>query len=187
MRLSWLALESSGLRLETQVRTVEAQRMTNVILRSFRAGDVDWLTDAHQTLYTRDEGFDASFGPLVRDILEGFVQSQDPVCEQGWIAEAESQPLGSIFCVRGDETTARLRLFLVLPEARGRGIGQHLLNTCMGFAQDAGYRGMTLWTHESHKAACAQYRKAGWRIAASKPVRSFGVDLVEQSWAIEFQ
>jgi hypothetical protein len=44
---------------------------------------------------------------------------------------------------------------------------------------------MTLWTHASHEAACALYRKAGWRLVRSEPVHSFGVDLEEQTFEID--
>ena len=93
--------------------------------------------------------------------------------------------LGSIFCVKLDEKTAKLRLFLLVPEARGKGLGKLLLQACMGYARATGYRRMQLWTHESHRAACALYTAAGWRCVASKPVRSFNVDLIEQSWEID--
>jgi len=45
---------------------------------------------------------------------------------------------------------------------------------------------MQLATHESHRAACALYARNGWRIATSHPVRSYGCDLVEQTWEIRF-
>jgi hypothetical protein len=54
----------------------------------------------------------------------------------------------------------------------------------MTFAAEAGYAEMQLWTHESHQAACALYAAFGWQLVDSKPVRSFGVDLVEQSWKV---
>ncbi|GHG86846.1 hypothetical protein GCM10010961_14790 [Pseudodonghicola xiamenensis] len=54
----------------------------------------------------------------------------------------------------------------------------------MAYAREAGYRDMVLWTHESHQAACALYAAAGWTLERSEPVRSFGIDLVEQSWRI---
>ncbi|EEE37195.1 acetyltransferase, gnat family [Rhodobacteraceae bacterium KLH11] len=159
--------------------------MQDITLRPFRADDTPWLVEQHGILYARDEGFDDSFAPLVARILAGFVACHDPARECGWIAECAGQRLGSIFCVTQSEHTAKLRLFLLLPEARGRGLGKRLLTTCMGFARQAGYREMVLWTHESHAAACGLYRAFGWQLTGSKPVHSFGVDLVEQSWRIQ--
>ena len=160
--------------------------MQDVTLRPFRADDIDWLVDRHGALYARDEGFDDSFAPLVRSNLEDFVADHDPTRERGWIAEGPQGRLGSIFCVRLDDSTAKLRLFLLEPEVRGLGLGRRLLATCMAFAKGAGYSGMTLWTHESHRAACALYRRTGWTLAASHPVHSFGQDLVEQTWTYRF-
>jgi GNAT superfamily N-acetyltransferase len=87
--------------------------------------------------------------------------------------------------VRLDDQTAKLRLFLLEPQMRGHGLGKQMLAHCMAFAKQAGYSRMQLWTHESHKAACALYAASGWRLAASRPVHSFGRDLVEQSWKID--
>ncbi|MEX0319271.1 MAG: GNAT family N-acetyltransferase [Ruegeria sp.] len=159
--------------------------MSDVTLRPFRPDDAPWLVECHGTLYARDEGFDDTFGQLVVQILDDFIADHDPTLERGWIAEQDGHRLGSIFCVKAGESTAKLRLFLLLPEARGRGLGKRLLHTCMGFARDAGYRDMRLWTHESHRAACALYAATGWQLVDSKPVHSFGVDLVEQSWKIQ--
>ena len=159
--------------------------MSTPILRPFRPDDAAWLVDRHQALYTRDEGFDDSFGPLVAGILDDFIATRDPAREQGWIAEDAGQRLGSVFCVDAGGGVAKLRLFLLVPEARGKGLGKRLLATCMGFARDRGYREMVLWTHESHRAACALYAAAGWQLEASKPVQSFGVALVEQTWRID--
>lgn len=158
--------------------------MSQIILRKFTADDAPWLVEQHGVLYAKAEGFDETFGPLVASILEDFIGHHDPERERGWIAEQNGQRLGSIFCVRADETTAKLRLFLLVPESRGKGLGKRLLKTCMGFARDAGYAQMVLWTHESHTAACALYAANGWELVDSKPVHSFGVDLVEQSWKI---
>ncbi|WP_424833249.1 GNAT family N-acetyltransferase [Ruegeria sp.] len=159
--------------------------MDEIEIREFRADDAQWLVDLHGVSYARDEGFDDSFGALVEQILSDFVSDHDPTRERGWIAERAGTRLGSIFCVVQGEQTAKLRLFLLVPEARGQGLGKRLLNTCMGFARDVGYKDMQLWTHESHAAACALYRASGWQLTGSKPVRSFGVDLVEQSWRIQ--
>jgi GNAT superfamily N-acetyltransferase len=71
------------------------------------------------------------------------------------------------------------------PKARGHGLGKRLLRVCMGFARAAGYRDMVLWTHESHRVACALYADFGWQLVDRKPVHSFGVDLIEQSWRVD--
>lgn len=155
-----------------------------IVLKDLGPGDVDWLVAQHARLYARDEGFDASFPVLVREILEAFEADHDPACERGFVAWQGDARLGSIFCVRQDGDTAKLRLFFLLPEARGKGLGKRLLQACMGFARDCGYRRMVLWTHESHRAACALYERAGWRLVRSEPKHSFGVDVVEQGWEV---
>ncbi|WP_282150914.1 GNAT family N-acetyltransferase [Ruegeria atlantica] len=158
--------------------------MNDILIRPFRPDDAPWLVEQHDRLYQLDEGFDDTFAPLVERILAEFVDAHDPTRERGWIAERDGVRLGSIFCVALNDHTPKLRLFLLMPEARGQGLGKRMLNTCMGFARDSGYRDMALWTHESHRAACALYRASGWQLTGSKKVHSFSCDLVEQSWEI---
>lgn len=158
--------------------------MSEITLRAFTPEDTDWLVRQHSEHYARSEGFDDSFGVLVREILGDFVADHDPARERGWIAMQAGQRLGSIFCVAAGDSTAKLRLFLLTPTARGRGLGKRLLRTCMDFARSAGYADMKLWTHESHRTACALYAATGWTMVDSRPVHSFGVDLVEQTWTI---
>ncbi len=155
----------------------------SVTLRDIEIGDAGWLIQQHAERYAEDEGFDASFEPLVAEILAGFLRNHDPATERAFIAAAGPTRLGSVLCVQsGEPGIAKLRLLYLAPEARGLGLGQTLLDACLGFARDAGYRTMRLWTHESHHAACALYAKNGFTCTASKPVHSFGVDLVEQTW-----
>lgn len=168
-----------------QAVQVQALSMGDVTLRAFSQEDGAWLTAQHGQLYMQDEGFDETFEVLVGGIIDGFLADHDPACERGWIAEQDGLRLGSIFCVRLTDEIAKLRLFLLTPDARGKGLGRQLLDTCMSFAKSSGYAQMQLWTHESHTAACALYAKTGWCLVSSKPVHSFGVDLVEQSWKIE--
>ncbi|SDX18699.1 GNAT family N-acetyltransferase [Allgaiera indica] len=156
-----------------------------VILRELRPGDAGWLVMRHGELYHRDEGFDLTFEALVAEILAAFIRDHDPAFERGWIAEHGGRRLGSIFCVRAGKGVAKLRLFLVEPEARGTGLAKRLIETCMEWARARGYGRMVLWTHESHRAACALYARHGFLLTESRPVRSFGCDLVQQSWEID--
>ncbi len=155
-------------------------------IRPFAASDAAWLVSQHADHYARVEGFDDSFAVLVDQIVTAFLADHDPAYEAGWIAHDGETRLGHIFCVRLDEQTAKLRLFYVVDSARGTEVAQALLDTCLQFAKNAGYQRMTLWTHESHAAAGRIYRRNGFARIASKPVHSFGVDLVEETWAITF-
>ena len=153
-----------------------------VELRDLAPGDAGWLVMQHGALYARDEGFDMSFEALVAEILAAFLRERDLERERAWIAWEGDGRLGSIFIVDGGDAAAKLRLFLLVPEARGRGLGRRLLRTAMGWARERGYRRIRLWTHESHRAACALYAAEGFERTASRPARSFGRDVVEQEW-----
>ncbi len=155
-------------------------------IRPFAASDAAWLISQHADHYARVEGFDQSFALLVERIITDFQADHDPIHEAGWVAHDHCTRLGHIFCVCLDATTAKLRLFYVVEAARGTGVAQALLDTCLRFAKNAGYQSMTLWTHESHVAAGRIYRRNGFARVASKSVHSFGVDLVEETWAITF-
>lgn len=158
---------------------------TTIEMRDLQPGDADWLIRRHAELYAESDGFDATFGPFVADILAAYVRDRDPARERFWIAQSEGRRLGSICCARsGEQGVAKLRLFLVEPEARGLGLGQRLLSECIDYARATGNHTLRLWTHESHRAACALYGKNGFVCTKSAPVTSFGVPLVEQTWEL---
>ena len=154
-------------------------------LRPFHPHDIPWLIDRHQALYAESDGFDESFGRLVESILIEFALSAEPGRDAGWIADDEGERLGSIFCTStNNPAIAKLRLFLVEPAARGTGLGKRLLDTCIAFARDSGRSRLTLWTHDSHRAAIRLYQRHGFAMTAEEPVRHFGQDMVQQQWAL---
>lgn len=158
--------------------------MSGIEIRGLAPGDGGWVIQRHAELYACEEGFDAGFEALVARIVADFLAAHDPARERGFIAWEGGRRVGSVFCVADGARRAKLRLFLIEPDLRGRGLGRRLLEACMGFAREAGYTDMGLWTHESHKAACALYAAAGFRLISSRPVQSFGQALVEQMWEI---
>lgn len=153
------------------------------VIRPLLPGDPGWIIGTHGALYARDEGYDQSFEALVARIMADFLDRADPR-ECAWIAESGGQRLGTISCMAEDADTARLRLFILLPQARGMGLGQRLHDTCLNFARQAGYRRMVLWTHESHAAACALYARNGWRLVRSIAATAYGQNVVDQDWEI---
>lgn len=155
-------------------------------LRPFTPQDAPWLVQRHDELYAREEGYDASFADLVAGIISDFLANHDPARERGWVAQRDNVPVGSIFCVTDPENksgqTAKLRLFLLDPVARGTGLSHNLLTACLTFARDAGYTHMRLWTHASHVAACRLYQRYGFACTREWPERTFGQDVVSQIW-----
>lgn len=158
----------------------------SVTIRSIGApGDLGWVVQAHGELYAREFGWDVSFEALVAKIVADWASDHDQGREAAWIAELDSERVGCVFCVADDERTARLRILLVDPKARGHGLGTRLVDTCLDFARGAGYRRMVLWTNHPLTAARAIYLRAGFEIVAEEPHHSYGVDLVGQTYARE--
>jgi putative acetyltransferase len=62
-----------------------------------------------------------------------------------------------------DATTCELKKMYLLPEARGLGIGEKLLQRCLQSAKDAGYKTCYLETIRAMTTARALYQKYGFR------------------------
>lgn len=152
------------------------------LIRPLAPGDGGWVVESHGRLYAHEYGWNAAFEALVAEIVAAFLRAHDPAREGGWIAERDGVPVGSVFVVRQDARTAKLRLLLVEPEARGLGIGRRLVEHAMAFARGAGYARMTLWTNDVLVAARRIYEAAGFVCTAREPHTSFGKDLIAETW-----
>jgi DNA-binding MarR family transcriptional regulator/N-acetylglutamate synthase-like GNAT family acetyltransferase len=155
------------------------------VLRAPRPGDYGWVVQRHGALYAQEYGWDETFEALVAKVIADYANDHDPARERAWIAEASGRPVGCVFCMRRDERTAQLRCLLVEPSARGMGVGRALVDACVGFARDAGYAEIVLWTNDVLVDARRLYERAGFALAKSTPHRSFGRDdLVGEDWAL---
>ncbi|KSV75157.1 bifunctional helix-turn-helix transcriptional regulator/GNAT family N-acetyltransferase [Sinorhizobium sp. Sb3] len=159
------------------------ERTPGYILRDPQPGDMGWIIHRQGALYAQEYGWSTEFEALVAEIIVKYMRDYDPASDRCWIAEKDGKVVGSVFLVRHDATTAKLRLLYVEPSARGLGIGRRLVEECMRHARFQGYRRMVLWTNAGLDAARHIYEKAGFALIEEEQHHSFGKDLTGQTWA----
>jgi DNA-binding MarR family transcriptional regulator/GNAT superfamily N-acetyltransferase len=172
-----------AMRVITQTLTGSAPPR-GYLLRSPRPGDMGWVVQRNAALYAEEFGWDTSYETLVARIVAEYMDHHDPDAEAAWIAEVDGTPAGCVFCVREKAGTARLRLLLVEPWARGLGMGARLVDEVLRFARQAGYSHVTLWTNDVLADARRIYQRAGFTLDNESRHHSFGKELTGQNWSL---
>ena len=162
-----------------------AQSESAVALRPHRVGDIGWVVARHGEIYAQEYHWDDTFEGLVAEIAGKFLTQFDPTRERCWIAELDGERAGCVFLVKQTATVAKLRLLLVEPSARGHSIGTKLVDACVAFARESGYRKLTLWTQSGLHAARRIYQRAGFQLVKEGPWHAFGHDLTQQHWDLK--
>ena len=150
-------------------------------IRLYRPEDIEWIIRCHGVIYAEEYSWDESFEELVKEILVKFIQRHDPQKERIWIAELDGERVGSIMLVDSGKQVAQLRLLLVEPKARNKGIGKRLIDECIDFSKKKNYKKIILWTQSNLSAAHHLYLKAGFKIIKNEPHKSFGHQLIGET------
>ena len=166
---------------------MEATATTLIVRQLDRPGDLGWVIQAHGEVYDAEFGWDTDFEALVARIVADYAAAHDPQREAAWIAELDGRRVGCVFCVTDpdDATVAVLRILLVHPDGRRRGLGGRLVDTCLEFARTAGYARIRLWTNHPLHAARRIYLAHGFRLTGERPHHSFGADLIGQTYELD--
>ena len=151
-------------------------------LRTFQAGDMGMIAARQSILYAEGWGWGRPMEILQGEITTAFLRDFKPGREQCWVAERAGAMAGSVLLVDAGDGVARLRLLYVEPWARGLGIGQALVDECIGFARAAGYAKMSLWTHKVLLSARRIYAAAGMRVVQEETHDAFGKPEEGEIW-----
>ena len=173
--------------LETVQRLLDEppEKRTPFTLRPHQPGDMGWIIRRQTQLYTNEYGWDGTFEAMLAEIAGKFIAKFDPKSDNCWIAERNGEMVGSVFLVRATRTTGQLRMLYVEASARGLGIGQRLVETCIQDARAKGYRKLMLWTNDILVSARKIYIAAGFRLIKEEKHDSFGKKLVGQFWSLD--
>ena len=154
-----------------------------IVLRPPEPGDMGWIVQRHGALYAEEYGWDTTFEGWVAQIAADLLLRGDEGRARTWVAEVDGERAGCIACGRDDDVTARLRILLVEPHARGLGLGGRLVDECLRFARRAGYRRMTLHTYDVLTEARRLYERAGFTLDHERPEHAYGHPLTQQDWS----
>lgn len=154
-------------------------------IRPFRTGEPALIAARQSVLYAESHGWGRELEVIESEVTAAFLRDLDPAREQCWVAEIDGVMAGAVFVTDEGDGLARLRLLHVEPFARRRGIGEALVERCVGFARETGYTALTLWTHSVLESARRIYAAQGFRCVETAMHDRFGVPLHGETWRLD--
>lgn len=139
-------------------------------LTDYTPGMIGRVTELHGTYYFKHWALGVYFEAKVATELAAFMNRFNPAHDGAWIAKDGEQIVGAIFIDGSDAEGlgARLRWFILAPEAQGRGLGNRLMTEAMTFCREAGFKRVYLTTFKGLDAARHLYDKFGFKVCVEE-------------------
>lgn len=153
-------------------------------VRPWRTGDLGLMTARQSAFYKEVYGWGRGLELNITEATAGFLRNYRDGRDNGWIAEVAGAMAGSVLITDEGDGLCRLRLLYVEQMARGRGIGDHLVELCLSFAREVGYSAMTLWTHTVLTSARRIYAAHGFEIVEVETHNEFGEPVQGETWRL---
>ncbi|MFZ4125598.1 MAG: bifunctional helix-turn-helix transcriptional regulator/GNAT family N-acetyltransferase [Rickettsiales bacterium] len=170
--------------MQTILQTIQEDPAAPIIFRQLKLGDAGWIVHRHGALIAPEFGWDTRFEALCARIMADFIDQYQPAWERSFVVERNGDILGSLFLVRQDPETAKLRLLYVEPAARGLGLATKLLEKAIQFARSKHYKRVTLFTTSNNLAARRLYDAMGFKIVKEEVQDFCGTPLTEEHWEL---
>lgn len=144
-------------------------------------GAIGGVAALHGLYYIESHGLGLVFEAKVAGALADLMLRFDPAYDFFRTVRCGGRLVGSI-AVEGNRTgaQARLRYFILAPEARGHGLGRRLLDEALSFCRERGFAQVYLTTLAGLDAAARLYRDAGFTVTHEDYGDHWGRRLVEQ-------
>lgn len=163
---------------------LQPETASRFAIRPFRTGDMGLIAARQSMLYAQSHGWGRGLEIVEGEATTNFLRDFKPGREQCWVAEIDGVMAGSVFLTDEGDGVARLRLLYVEPFARRRGIGDALVETCIGFARETGYARLTLWTHTVLEGARRIYARHGFACVETATHTAFGMPVEGETWLL---
>lgn len=156
----------------------------------FRPGNLGRIVASHGEVYRDEFGWPgAGFEAAVAEGLGAFARTYPERSAAGldrvWIAERAGTYAGSVAVqelVPGE--VAQLRWLIVIPAARGRGLGAQLTAAVVARCRSRGLSSLRLFTTREQGAAIAVYRRLGFVQTGEEPHERWGFPVMQEWYAL---
>ena len=155
------------------------------IRQGLRPGDIGAVTRMHGVLYAREHGLDHRIEASVAEGMARFADAMERSAGAAlWVAEREGEIVGAVGMTGDGAGVARLRWFIVAPEARRTGVGSDLLERALGWVRAEGSDRVVLFTIGTLVDAARLYQRAGFDKVSERVGTEWSDTITEQRWEL---